>query len=67
MESAWRRGKMKLKQPTLIQNYRPLRPFPEQELEGGKDDCLAEGEGAIFMLCKSKVEQNARHPQSQEV
>lgn len=27
------KGKMKLKQPTLIQNYRPLRPFPKQELE----------------------------------
>lgn len=51
-------GKMKIEQPTLTQNY---SPFPKQELEEGV------GEVGIFMLFKRKLEQNARHQQSQEV
>lgn len=51
--SALEGDKMKPEQPTLIQNYSPLHPFPKQELEergGREDDCLAEGEGYLHAV-----------------
>lgn len=50
-------GKMEPQQPTLIQNYSPLRPVPKQELEEGggrEDDCLAEGEGVSSCYLRGK-------------
>ena len=50
-------GKTKPQQPTLIQNYSPLRPFPKQELEegGGREDgCLAEVEGVSSCYLRGK-------------
>lgn len=46
-------GKTKPQQPTLIQNYSPLRPFPKQELEedGGRED---EGEGVSSCYLRGK-------------